>query len=240
MALQIVEIIGPCEQGMAEPVKCLGEDGHVYYVKGMQSGRSSLCKEWMCACLARQLNFNIPPFCVVEISRELLLEAPQELRKLGWGLAFGSQEYKGALWFEASQSPHVDVQTQQDILAFDWWIANGDRTCGNPNLLYDTSLGKLVVIDHNAALDEALTFTDFCDHHVFGAQADRVFFDLVAKQHYAARFRTVCVGLPQWVAQMPDAWRWANYEQDVPSAFVPEVAMHTLISRTDLSTGNVR
>ena len=40
--LEIVEIIGPSEQGQQTPYKCRAEDGEIYYVKGRQTNRSSL------------------------------------------------------------------------------------------------------------------------------------------------------------------------------------------------------
>ena len=42
LVVQIVEVIGPAEQGKSIPFLCGGSDGHRYYVKGQQTNRSSL------------------------------------------------------------------------------------------------------------------------------------------------------------------------------------------------------
>ena len=59
--------------------------------------------------------------------------------------------------------PQVDALTRKDVVLFDWWVHNADRTLtekgGNPNLLWDLQHSKLAVIDHNQAFD-----TDFDQH----------------------------------------------------------------------------
>ena len=118
--VEIVEIQGRAAHGIQEPFQCLGEDGHLYYVKGRQTDRASLCNEWVCAHLGAHLGLPIPPFRLVHVSDELLTEAPTEWKSLGVGLAFGSRRHSGCTWFNKAQTQHISDQQQIDILAFDW------------------------------------------------------------------------------------------------------------------------
>lgn len=129
----------------------------------------------------------------------------------------------------------VPVEQQRLILAFDWWIANGDRTKGNTNLLFDQTEGKIVVIDHNNALDPDLQFVEFCENHIFGAQYESVFNDLVSIAELQERFGRAASGLAGWLAQAPVSWKWTNPEEDVPTRFDAQSAVHTLAQRTRLA-----
>ena len=89
--ISVVEILGPAEQGVSRPYRCRGEDGLLYYVKGRQTDRHSLWSEWLCGHLALAFGLKIPPFKLMEISEDLLMETRPELRNIGAGIAFGSQ-----------------------------------------------------------------------------------------------------------------------------------------------------
>ena len=229
--VEIVEIIGPCEQGLSCPYMCRGRDGFIYYVKGMQSGRDSLYKEWMCGNLGQAAGLNIPPFRIVTISEELLEEVPAQWQNVGTGPAFGSQEHVHAVWFEPTSGLQIDVEQQKLILAFDWWIANSDRNKGNTNLLYDEAKKRIVVIDHNSALDANLTFDVFCANHIFGSHVDCVFGDLVVLLRYQDAFQDAAKNLQKWLNEAPTEWRWNNREMDLPTCFDAQSAVHSLTQR---------
>lgn len=56
--VQIIEVIGPAEQGKSIPFLCSGSDGHRYYVKGQQTAPAcgvsgfalTLDTHWACRC----------------------------------------------------------------------------------------------------------------------------------------------------------------------------------------------
>lgn len=54
--VDIVEVPGRAEQGLSRPLRCVGADGDLYYVKGQQPKRSSLWRGWICGYLARALD----------------------------------------------------------------------------------------------------------------------------------------------------------------------------------------
>ena len=100
--LQIIEVQGPSLQGMSRPYKCIAEDGSLYYVKGKQTNRASLWKEWISAHLAVSLGLPLPPFALVQVDEALVAELPKEWRDIGTTPAFGSRHHDSATWFESS------------------------------------------------------------------------------------------------------------------------------------------
>lgn len=217
--VSIVEIIGPAEQGVSRPYKCRGEDGLLYYVKGRQTDRHSVWAEWLCGHLAVAFGLNLPPFRLVEISPELLEETRADWRDLGAGIGFGSEHCANPTWFEPGFAAQVPPDIQRDVLVFDWWVGNMDRTIGNPNLLWDAAQRQLVVIDHNQAFDSAFRARDFAALHVFSGVFGSVFDDLVTRDIYAQRLSKALEVWPSACDNAPSEWRWANPEQDVPANF---------------------
>ena len=216
--LEITEIIGPSEQGFQRPYQCRGEDGLLYYVKGRQTTRASLWHEWICAGLARHMGLNVPAFCLVQVSQELLDEIPSAWRELGAGVAFGSQRHASSVWLEPSLFSRVPAAVQRDVLAFDWWIHNTDRQNGNSNLLWDPVKASLFVIDHNMAFDPDCTTASFLENHVFSPHWTSITEDLFAPKEYAERFSDALADcFDASCDNAPEEWLWANTECDIPA-----------------------
>lgn len=214
--IEIVEILGKAEQGVQEPFQCIASDGHLYYVKGMQTDRSSLCNEWICAHLGQHLGLPIPPFGLLAVPEEIIAEVPPEWRCLGSGMAFGSRQHPGCTWFNKDQISQVSTAIQTSILAFDWWIQNTDRSDGNANLLWDTNHGSLVVIDHNLAFPEGFSAKEFLEAHIFRERWKEL--DLIGFDKLQERFcATADAVLDQACDNVPSEWNWVNAEADIPS-----------------------
>lgn len=226
--MQIVEILGPSDQGKSRPYKCRGEDDAIYFVKGRQTNRASLWHEWICGHLAQRFGLHIPSFEIVEVGEDLLRETPAEWQNLGIGPAFGSRLYPGALWMEVGWVSKVPPNVQRDVLVFDWWIRNGDRLTGNTNLLFDAAARELVVIDHNLAFDRDFKAAEFLSHHVFAAQWAVICSDLVVQADYAQRLSEALEALPLACHNVPSEWHWANAERDVPANFDLKDIQNTL------------
>lgn len=222
--VSIIEILGPAEQGLSRPYKCRSEDGRLYYVKGHQTDRYSLWSEWLCGHLALAFGLNLPPFRLVEIPAELLVETRDDCRNIGVGIAFGSEHHPNPTWFEPGFVSKVPPETQRDILVFDWWIGNMDRTRGNPNLLWDAAQQQLVVIDHNRAFDRDFCAPEFAESHIFSSVFGSVFDDLVTRDIYAQRMSKALEVWQFACDNGPEEWRWANPERDVPANFDIAVA----------------
>lgn len=224
MTLQIVEILGPAEQGKSRPYLCRGEDDLLYYVKGRNTDRHSVWSEWLCAHLANEFGLMLPPFSLVEIDPALIEETEPAWREVGAGIAFGSQKYPGALWFESAHTRNVPDNVKRDILVFDWWIGNSDRLVANSNLLWDAATQKVVVIDHNRAFDDNFSVADFLKFHVFADVVASVFDDLEMRVRYAEKMEQSLAIWQRACDNAPLEWRWANEECDVPANFDPASA----------------
>lgn len=232
--LQIVEVIGPAEQGMSLPYLCRAEDGNLYYVKGLQTNRSSLWAEWISAHVASAFGLAIPPFSLVQVDEMLLDELPPELRNIGCLPAFGSRQHPHASWLELSKAKDVSLQAKQDILVFDWWVKNPDRGTGNPNLLWDADQLSVVVIDHNQAFSRDFDTQQFLQDHVFAEQWPAVVGDLVTRDAFMQRLADVLHCAQKARLTAPPEWMWENPEFDLPTRFDLDVSLRTLSCCTTL------
>ncbi len=224
MSLTIVEVIKPADQGLSSPFLCRADDGVLYYVKGRASGRASQWAEWLAGHLGRALGLPIPPFGIVHVPAELVRECPPNLRGIGCGPAFASRSRVGAQWLEPAGAARIPASLRRDVLVFDWWVRNGDRTLGNPNLLWDSAASALVVIDHNQAFDREFCAADFWTSHLFAGERDAVFADLAEQARYGERLGAALSAWDQACDNVPADWWWENDEHDIPAAFDPDAA----------------
>jgi hypothetical protein len=223
MPVQLIEILGRATQGITRPFICRGDDGHVYFVKGRGAGRRSLICEWICGQLALKLGLSIAPFEIVQVPEALLVMADLEtVKDLGVGFAFGSRQSM-VVELSISHINGVPVATQRDVLAFDWWVRNQDRTLtkigGNPNLFWSIKSQQLVVIDHNLAFDPEFNSSQFLDSHVFSGQRHALFDDWVLRQEYNNRLAEVMTNWDEICHTLPPAWRFIDAEETLPTQF---------------------
>jgi hypothetical protein len=226
--VQIVEVLRPAEQGKSIPFLCRGEDGQCYYVKGQQTNRASLWREWICGHLAQALGLPIPPFALVQLDADLVRELPKDWQAIGSLPAFGSREHAHTIWLEPGFSHKVPEELQRDVLVFDWWVRNTDRLLGNTNLLWDAEHDGLVVIDHNLALTEDFNSEEFFEHHVFSQRWENLAHDLVTQAEYAQRLHQALPAAQKAISLAPQEWLWENAEFDVPARFDCDAAVRVL------------
>ena len=222
MPIQIVEILGRAEQGRTLPFHCKGDDGNAYFVKGCGAGRRSLIAEYICGKLARAFGLPVPAFEIVDVPAELTEWAITEYANdLGTGLVFASKKLPHVQEFTFSQIPLVDTRLRRDILVFDWWVHNADRTLtalgGNPNLLWDHADKKLAVIDHNQAFDIEFNPFTFCQTHVFHAEVVGVFDDFVERLDYQSRLSAAFATFESACDNIPPEWWYVD--DGVPTDF---------------------
>lgn len=231
MPIEIVEILGRSKQGITKPFLCEGDDGHRYFVKGKGAGRKSLISEYICGCLAKSFGLPIADFEIVEVSTSLIGLADEEAKcDLGVGIAFASKVTPHLQELSKAQVEKVNIQLRRDLLVFDWWIQNADRTLtesgGNPNLLWDPACSKLQVIDHNQAFDKEFNATDFCHTHVFCAEIANVFDDMIEQANYVDRLSDVFGGFDVVCDNIPPSWWWVD--EGVPADLDVNVIKQTL------------
>lgn len=226
--IQLTEVIRVAEQGMTRPILCGAEDGRRYYVKGQQTDRASLWREWIAGYIALAMGLPIAPFLLVQAKEFVLRELPSELRVLGSSPAFGSAERSDVMWYENSLSSRMDARVRQAVLVFDWWIKNGDRQVGNTNMLWEYGPERLIIIDHNQAFDETFDAAAFVEHHVFASEWSVLTGDAELRASWTHRMMGA-LDVARWACEnAPPEWRWANAEQDVPASYDPENALRML------------
>lgn len=229
--LTIVEIIERSMQGRTRPFLCRCDDDQFYYVKGRDAGHRSLLCEWLGGQLGRALGLPLPEFVIAQAPRGLLDLHPQG-RDLGALPVFASRRVEHVQELSVSHLSDVDVLLQRDVLVFDWWVRNADRSLttlsGNPNLLWDAAAERLVVIDHNLAFDPTFDTADFFRTHVFSAQTSHVFQDLVEPQRYAGKLAGALATWQDACKNVPEAWWFADEEQTVRTDFDPDAALAML------------
>lgn len=72
MTVQVVEVLRRSEQGMTRPFICRGDDGEIYFVKGVGAGRRSQICEWVAGKLASAFGLPIAPFRLLDVPEELI------------------------------------------------------------------------------------------------------------------------------------------------------------------------
>lgn len=229
--LTIVEILQRSEQGRTRPFLCRCDDDQLYYVKGRDAGHRSLLCEWLAGHLALALGLPVPKFVVAQAPRALL-----DLHPEGMGLGplpvFASSLALHVQELTVSHLQDVDAVLQRDVLVFDWWVRNTDRSLtvkgGNPNLLWDAADSRLVVIDHNLAFDQEFDAAGFGETHVFSGQIPYVFQDLVEPQRYARRLREALAVWADACNNAPEEWWFSDEERTVHTDFDPGAALALL------------
>lgn len=216
----IEEVLGRAQQGVTEPFICQGDDGEVYYVKGIGAGRRSQVCEWVAAQLATAFGLPIAEYVLAEVPPELVaLKAFPDISELGAGIVFASRQLPHAQELSMTTRGLVAPELATDVLVFDWWVRNGDRHLsergGNPNLLWDVEAAELAVIDHNQAFDPDFMVDRFLASHVFADHWNRVFGDHVERARYVEKMASALAGAGDIRASIPESWWW--FDDGVPA-----------------------
>jgi hypothetical protein len=165
--------VTPLREGGSLPGLVEADDDGLYVVKlrGAGQGPKALAAELLCGELARALGLPVPELVLLELDPQIGAGEPdpevQDLLRASAGLNVGVDFLPGALpWLRGAEPAFA-----ADVVWFDAWVENVDRTPRNPNLL--CWHGAPWLIDHGAALyrqhrglgDPALPFA-LLDQHV--------------------------------------------------------------------------
>jgi len=233
MTLTIVEVLQRSIQGRTRPYICRADDGEVYYVKGRSATRNGLIAEWLCAELATAFGLPIAPYTLASVPEELIeADSTRWLSDLGAGEVFASRKVD-AVEMTAVHRERTPPALRQDLLVFDWWVRNGDRTLtergGNPNLLWKhEDDGGLVVIDHNLAFDPEFSIDAFRTGHVFADEIPGLFSDFLARDAYRQRLRQALNDWQAACAMIPHPWNFVDPEMTIPATFSLDQALALL------------
>jgi hypothetical protein len=208
--LEIVEFIARLEQGYTEAFLCRVRDQHVYVVKSVQCGREALIKEMVAARIGHELGLPIPPFSGVYVSPAVARQAAaRELHDLAEAPGFGSRWIDGLPTLNPADVSAVDDRLRREVLLFDRWLCNDDRTDYNPNLLWNPLTRTLTVIDHNLTFSPDLidgrSVDAFWSDHIFRGSRPGMLTPAFRAAMAPAMDRAMSA-LPDWWAALPDEW----------------------------------
>ncbi len=164
MSVTATRYVTPLREGGSLPGLVEADDDGLYVVKfrGAGQGAKALVAEVLVGELARALGFPVPELVVVELDPALGAAEPdpeiQDLLEASAGLNLGLDFLPGALAFASPAGTGLDPALAADVVWFDAYASNVDRTPRNPNLLLWHR--RLWLIDHGAAIYVHHAWTD--------------------------------------------------------------------------------
>ena len=211
--------VTPLREGGSLPGLVEGNDDGLYVVKFRAAGQGikALVAEVIVGELARALGLPVPEIVLVDVPEALGRTEPDpEINDLvtgSAGLNCGLDFLPGALDFNADSAELITAEQAAEIVWFDSFTTNVDRTPRNPNML--VWHGHAWLIDHGAALYQHHGSDDLVSRagdrfplirdHVLLARAASI---ADADQRMAARVTDALVN--QVLSLIPDEWLGAD------------------------------
>ena len=213
--VQATRYVTPLREGGSLPAIVEADDLGLYVVKfrGAGQGPKALVAEVVAGQVGQALGLPVPDIVAVEIAPAIGRNEPdpeiQDLLAASTGVNAGLDYLPGAMAFVAPVELAIDPILAADIVWFDAFVSNVDRTPRNPNLLLWHR--KLWLIDHGAALYLQNSWTDPVT--VAGARfapiKDHILLPVagsIVEADERLRPRLTREGIAEIVAGVPDAW----------------------------------
>jgi hypothetical protein len=181
--LHATRYVTPLREGGSLPALVEADDDGLYVLKfrGAGQGRKALIAELIAGEIARALGLPVPRLAFMQLDPMLGRNEPDyEIRTLlesSAGLNFAMDYLPSSITFDPMAN-NIDVGLASEIVWFDSFIMNVDRTARNTNMLMWHK--KLYLIDHGASL---------FFHHQWETASDKFGSSFVAiKDHVLLRF----------------------------------------------------
>lgn len=151
--LTCIDVHSSTNSGSSHPVIALASDGKKYLIKlrGGLSGSFATLNEWVCLKMAKALGLpvldSLPMLVTEETNCVALYIENRELVKKSIGLNVAFPYYEGVKPFRIET---LNVAIAQQLLLFDLFTVNMDRTAANPNIV-DVN-GVMNIIDFEGSL----------------------------------------------------------------------------------------
>lgn len=148
--------ITPLREGGSLPALIEADDGEMYVIKfcGAGQGVKALVAELIAGEIGRALGLPIPELVLVELEAGFGLNEPheeiQDLLKASIGLNLGVRFLPSSFAYNPLMEPPPAPDFASEIVWFDAYVTNVDRTPRNVNMLIWQD--ELWLIDHGAAL----------------------------------------------------------------------------------------
>lgn len=160
--------VTPFREGGSLPGLVEADDDGLYVVKfrGAGQGPRALVAEWLAGEIGRAIGLPVPDLVAIEVDGGLGDAEPdgeiQDLVHASAGLNLGLDFLPGSLTFAPAAADAIEADAAADIVWFDAFVTNPDRSVANPNLL--VWHGRTWCIDHGAALYVHHTWRDPDEH----------------------------------------------------------------------------
>ena len=207
--------VAPLREGGSMPGLVEADDDGLYVVKfrGAGQGPRALVAEWLVGEIGRALGLLVPDLVLVALDREIAESEPHEevhdLLVASVGTNLGVDFLPGSITFNAAADRVADADWAADVVWFDAFTTNPDRTPKNTNLL--AWHGRTWLIDHGAALYVHHTWNDPDEHarRPFERIAEHVLLPFASSIDAASERLAPLVTaslLEDLVGQIPDDW----------------------------------
>jgi hypothetical protein len=212
--LTVTRYVAPLHEGGSLPAIVEADDEGLYVLKfrGAGQGPKALIAELVAGEIARAAGLPMPETAFAELDPDLARTEPdpeiQELIRASAGLNFAIDYLPGSVMFDPVASQPGSALAS-DIVWFDAFVSNVDRTANNTNMLMWHHGLKL--IDHGAALYFHHAWDDYLarSRAPFTRIRDHVLLPFAGELAAADARMSARLGpelLRAIVASIPDAW----------------------------------
>jgi HipA-like protein len=202
-------------EGGSLPGLVEADDDGLYVVKfrGSGQGPRALVAEWLVGEIGRALGLLVPDIVSVDLDAGIADSEPHEeihdLLVASVGRNLGLDFLPGSLTFNPAADTDVDPDWAADVVWFDAFTMNPDRSIKNPNMLVWHR--RTWLIDHGAALYVHHTWRDPAEHATrpFERTAEHVLLPFAGSIGAAdERLAPLVTGdlVAALVAALPDDW----------------------------------
>jgi hypothetical protein len=206
--------VTPLHEGGSLPAIVEADDEGMYVLKfrGAGQGPKVLIAELIAGEIARALGLPVPEITLMDLDPDLARTEPdpeiQDLIKNSAGLNLALDYLPGSVMFDpVAEKPAAELAS--DIVWFDAYVTNVDRTARNTNMLMWHR--RLTLIDHGAALYFHHSWDNYLERSVdaFHRVKEHVLLPFAARLResdakLSARLTPERIG--SIVALVPDAW----------------------------------
>ena len=214
--VNVTRYVMPLREGGSLPAIVEADDDGLYVLKfrGAGQGPRALVAELLAGELARLLGLAVPELVFVELDEDLARTEPdpeiQELIRASGGLNLALDYLPGSVTYDPV-ADRLDDRLASEVVWFDAFVSNVDRTARNTNLLMWHR--RLWLIDHGACLyfhhgTPSADFDARADDE-FGRIGEHVLLpgaSALRDADAAAAARLTPAALQDIVALVPDGW----------------------------------
>ncbi len=208
--------VTPLREGGSLPALVEADDDGLYVLKfrGAGQGPKALVAELIAAGLGRAIDLPVPEPVLADLDLALGLAEPdpeiQGLLERSAGLNVGLDYLPGSLPLGVANTAGISPELAADVVWFDAFLQNVDRTPRNPNLLLWHR--KLWLIDHGASLYFHHAWDDYLvkSRGAFPQVKDHVLLPWAGELHEVdAEFARLLTpdAIARVVDLVPEAWR---------------------------------